>query len=65
MVTYINLYPKQEFALTFAEARWLYDMGMIETLKIKDHYDWSGQIFDKRKRLDDIFGAPLTPGPKI
>lgn len=65
MPAYINLHPSQEFELTFAEARWLYEMGMHETLRMKDHFDWAALIFDKRKRLDDVLGAPLSAGPKI
>lgn len=65
MAIYMNLHPSQEFKLTFAEAQWLYDMGMHETLWLKDNFDWAEHIFVKHKRLDDILGAPLSEGPKI
>lgn len=61
----MNLHPKDGFVLTYSEAQWLYTMGMHETLAIRDHFDWCGAIFDKRKRLDDILGAPLSRGPEI
>lgn len=61
----MNLHPKESFVLGYNEARWLYDMGMHETLTMKDHYDWIGLIFKKHKRSDDILGAPLSQGPKI
>lgn len=65
MSTPINLYSKRTFDLPFSEARWLYDMGMHETLTIRDRYDWVGEIFCARRLMDNALGAPLGPGPKI
>lgn len=53
MSTPINLYAKVSWELPYAEARWLYTMGMHETLTIRDSYDWAGEIFDKTKEETD------------
>ena len=65
MAMYMNLHPKETYNLGYSKAKWLYDMGMHDTLALKDHYDWAGEIFDKSNKFKDVLGAPLSEGPKI
>lgn len=61
MAVFMNPYPKKESKLSYFEARWLYDMGMHETLWLKDNFDWAGGIFDKRKELGRMIHTNHPP----